>query len=97
MLDGSTRLWNEHRNVKTVLNDYVKKPPFTNQLYHNRHVEDLESQLATMKTRLTDAKLAQIDMRFKNAIARGPRNWWLHGASRQCARAAEPLRRRQRL
>ena len=71
-------LLDEHRNAEMILTEFVKRPPFTNQLYHNRHVEDLESQLATMKTRLTDAKLAQIDMQFKNAIARGHRNWWLH-------------------
>jgi len=71
-------LWDEYSNAKEVLDDFVRKPPFTNQLYHDRRIEHLESQILAMKQQLTESKLAQIDEQFKKALAGRSADWWLH-------------------
>ena len=71
-------LFDEHGNTKEVLDSFIRKPPFTNQLYHDRQVTSLEAQLKEMQQRLMAVDPMSIDAQFKEAIARTPGDWWLH-------------------
>ena len=65
----------EHKNADEVLNDFIKRPPFSNQLYHEARVESLEANVQSLKAKLTPDTIEQIDANYKKVIARYPDNY----------------------
>lgn len=61
-----------------ILNSFVKRPPFTLQLYHELDVQRREERLEGLKQELMATDLKQIDAQFKEALAAPPRDWMLH-------------------
>ena len=41
--------YERHRILELVLNGFIKQPPFTNQLYHSKTVETIETKLDSLK------------------------------------------------
>lgn len=70
--------WDRYNMADEMLNAYIKKPPFSNQLYHAQQVSKLEKELEIMKARLTVDALQESAEQYKRAIKRSPGDWWLH-------------------
>ena len=70
--------WDRRNLTKEVLNVFIKKPPFTNQLYHHQRVERMEQQLQELEEHLDQESLETAQEQYLQAIERSPQDWWLH-------------------
>ncbi len=70
--------WDRHRVTAELLNSYIKQPPFTNQIDHSGTVAALERRLGTLKAALTPQALNDVDTQYRQAVAQGPADWYLH-------------------
>jgi tetratricopeptide (TPR) repeat protein len=70
--------WDKYKIVEDVLNSYIKQPPFTNQLYHAKQVEQMEQQIHVLEKVLSPEVTGQIEGQFFWAIEQNPSDWWLH-------------------
>ncbi len=70
--------WDKYKIVEDVLNSYIKQPPFTNQLYHAKQVEQMEQQIHVLEKVLSPEVTGQIKGQFIWAIEQNPSDWWLH-------------------
>jgi tetratricopeptide (TPR) repeat protein len=67
----------EYANAAEVLNDFLKRPPFTHQLYHADRIARREKEVDDLRRRLTPETLAHIDAQYQQAIAAGRADWWM--------------------
>ncbi len=67
-----------HRILELVLNGLIKKPPFTNQLYHSKTVETFESELDSLKNIIKNQESNNTINTFEDAIRKRPADWVLH-------------------
>ncbi len=70
--------WARYNTAYKVLNYYLKKPPFTGQLYHDEQVKKLERQLQVLEARLTREVLTDIASQYNQLLAERPNDVWLH-------------------
>jgi tetratricopeptide (TPR) repeat protein len=70
--------WDRFNIADEMLNAYIKKPPFSNQLYHAEQVARLEQELKGLRARLTEDVIQDGANRYEKAILRSPQDWWLH-------------------
>ena len=70
--------WDRRNLADKVLSNFIKKPPFTNQLYHQSRVDRLEKQLQELEADLDARSLAMCQEQYLQAIQRDPQDWWLH-------------------
>lgn len=70
--------WDRYNMADEMLEAYIKKPPFTNQLYHAERVSNMERDLAGMKARLSSGALQKSAEQYDRAVSRSPQDWWLH-------------------
>jgi len=70
--------WDRYNMADEMLEAYIKKPPFTNQLYHAERVSNLERERAGMRARLSSGALQKSAEQYDRAVNRSPRDWWLH-------------------
>jgi tetratricopeptide (TPR) repeat protein len=70
--------WDRANIADEMLNAYIKKPPFSNQLYHAEQVARLERELAEMRARFSENAVRESEERYENAILGSPRDWWLN-------------------
>jgi len=70
--------WDRYRLTEKVLKDYIMRPPFTNQLYHDRHVASLRAQLDRMKAYIEHPSLEASAAAYRRAIRQSPLDWSLH-------------------
>ena len=70
--------WDRANIADEMLNAYIKKPPFSNQLYHAEQVARLERELAELKARLSENAVRECEETYEKAILGSPRDWWLH-------------------
>jgi Flp pilus assembly protein TadD len=70
--------WDQYNIAEEMLNAYIKKPPFSNQLYHAEQVSRLEQELTSLRNRLTVEVVQKSAAQYEAAIARSPQDWWLH-------------------
>ena len=61
-----------------VLNGFIKQPPFTNQLYHLETVEQLETELDSLRQVIQDQDSNHTVNTFKYALSKRPTDWLLH-------------------
>jgi tetratricopeptide (TPR) repeat protein len=66
-----------HKIAYQVLNSHIKEPPFTNQLYHEQQVTQMEQEIGLLKTSLTPEALNNAAAEYQRAIANEPSDWWL--------------------
>jgi tetratricopeptide (TPR) repeat protein len=69
--------WEKYNSTNKILNDYIKKAPFTNQLYHKEQVEQLEQNLKALHDNLTPEVLKEADMQYRQAIEKNKDDWLL--------------------
>jgi tetratricopeptide (TPR) repeat protein len=70
--------WDRYRIAEEVLNGFIKKPPFTNQLYHKSRVERLERDVEALKASLTAESLEKTAGQYRQAIERRKDDWLVH-------------------
>jgi tetratricopeptide (TPR) repeat protein len=70
--------WDQYNIAEEMLNAYIKKSPFSSQLYHAEQVSRLELGLTSLRNRLSVEVLQKAAVQYKAAIARSPQDWWLH-------------------
>ena len=70
--------WDRYKIYGNVLNDFIKKPPFTNQLYHDEEVRQKEENLKRLETDMTSQALKDSAAQYRRAIQRDNRDWYLH-------------------
>ena len=65
--------WDRRRIAGRVLDDFVRHPPFTNQLYHQQRIGELERLLDEMSTTKSD----ETDASYRRAIEQHEQDPWL--------------------
>lgn len=70
--------WDRHRIAGKVLNEYIKQPPFTNQLYQNNRVSQMEQNLKVLKANLSADSIDEIENEYRWAIQQRPSDVWLN-------------------
>ena len=69
--------WDRHRIATKVLNGFVKKPPFTNQLYHQELIEKLEEELDDLRISGKPKAPQTIVAQYREAIHDNESDVWL--------------------
>jgi tetratricopeptide (TPR) repeat protein len=64
--------------ARMVLNVFFKKAPFTNQLYHNQQIKQLELHVQTLKDSISGAVNKSIESKYVWALEQNPTDWQLH-------------------
>jgi tetratricopeptide (TPR) repeat protein len=70
--------WDQYTITGKVLNDFIKKAPFTNQLYHEEMVGLMEQKLNALKADLTADALQESAAQYRRAIQDDSEDWYLH-------------------
>ncbi len=70
------------RIADKILNDFLKRPPFSGRLYDRERIERLEEELAGMKAAVTAETYRQAAEQNRQAVERDPEDWllrWKYG------------------
>ena len=67
--------WDKYKIMEYVLNSFVKQPPFTNQLYHDKQVEQMEQKIQVLRKVISPEVIGK---QYFWAIEQNPSDWWLH-------------------
>ena len=70
--------WDRYTIAVEILNEFIKEPPFTNQLYHSEQVRRIEETLKTLKNNVTAAGLENAAMQYRSATRNENMDWRLH-------------------
>ncbi len=70
--------WDQYKIAEEVLNAYIKRAPFTNQLYHTQQVSQMEKRLDSLRGNLSKESLEEANAQYRWAIQQSPSDWWLH-------------------
>jgi tetratricopeptide (TPR) repeat protein len=70
--------WDRYRIGNKLLNALLKKPPYTNQLYHNERIRVTAQELEDLRASLDRQALQTVEKRYLEAISKAPNDWWLH-------------------
>ncbi len=74
--------WDRYEVASQILNGFIKLPPFTNQLYQQQRLNQLEQQLDSLKIYLAPDELARSASEYRRAIEKTPADWtlrWKYG------------------
>ena len=69
--------WDRLKLASGVLHQFIEKPPFTHQLYHDARVADLKARIARHKAALTPEAVGRVAEQYEAAIAARPDDWRL--------------------
>jgi tetratricopeptide (TPR) repeat protein len=69
--------WDKYKIVDKVLNGFLKKPPFTNQLYHDERIRQMEQNLSDLKLSLTPEVIKEVAAQYHQAIEKDNNDWML--------------------
>jgi tetratricopeptide (TPR) repeat protein len=69
--------WAHYNTLFKVLNYYIRKPPFTGQLYHKEQMQRLEGDLKRAEAVLTTEARKQIAVQYRDLIQQSPADIWL--------------------
>ncbi|MHC4242705.1 MAG: tetratricopeptide repeat protein [Planctomycetota bacterium] len=70
--------WDRYQIADKVLKDFIKQPPFTNQLYQQERVRQMERNIDVLKNYLTPEALENAALQYRQAIQKSPSDWRLH-------------------
>jgi tetratricopeptide (TPR) repeat protein len=74
--------WDRYQIADKVLNGFIKKPPFTNQLYHQERVRQMEQNIEALKIYLAPEALENAALQYRQAVQKSPSDWrlrWKYG------------------
>ena len=69
--------WARYNNLYKILNFYLRRPPFTNQLYQDERIRHTEARLADLKTQLTPEALQANATQYRQLLQEDPGDIWL--------------------
>jgi tetratricopeptide (TPR) repeat protein len=69
--------WDQHEIADEVLNGFISKAPFTNQLYHEKRAKLMEQTVKALKDNLTMEVLQESAVQYQNAIQDDGEDWYL--------------------
>jgi len=69
--------WDRYKIADEVVNGFLKKAPFTNQLYHDKRIKEMEQNLTDLKVSLTPEALKEMASQFRRAIEQDSSDWIL--------------------
>ena len=69
--------WDQYTITDNVLNNFIKKAPFTNQLYHVELVKTMEQTLNKLRADLTADILQESAAQYRFAIQNDGKDWFL--------------------
>ncbi len=69
--------WDKYKIADKILNEFIKRAPFTNQLYHKKQVEQMEEKLKEYKNNLTPQALKEASGQYCSAIEDNKGDWYL--------------------
>ncbi len=69
--------WSKVNILRTVLNDFLRKPPFTNQLYQDRKVGQMEKLIGQLDEGISPEYLNEVANEYRSALKESPNDWWL--------------------
>ncbi len=70
--------WERHCIAKKVVDEYLKQPPFINQLYHEERIRQEEQKIKVLKAALTEEAMKEIEHQNVWAIQQTPSDVWLY-------------------
>ena len=70
--------WDRYQIADKVLNSFIKTPPFTNQLYQQQRLRQMERNIDVLKKYLAPEALENVALRYRQAIQKSPSDWRLH-------------------
>lgn len=70
--------WDQYIITEKVLDSFIRKAPFTNQLYHEEYIEQMEQTVKAHKVNLTIDALQEAAAQYRRAIQDDGRDWHLH-------------------
>ncbi|MHC4587158.1 MAG: tetratricopeptide repeat protein, partial [Planctomycetota bacterium] len=74
--------WDRCLIAGKVLNDFIKKPPFTNQLYQQERVTQMEQNIEDLRRYLAPEAIGNVVLKYQEAIQKSPSDWrlrWKYG------------------
>ncbi|MDT8303466.1 MAG: hypothetical protein RQ760_18445, partial [Sedimentisphaerales bacterium] len=74
--------WDRYQIANKVLNDFIKQPPFTNQLYQQERVIQMEQNIEDLKKYLAPDAMGDVVPEYLQAIQKSPSDWrlrWKYG------------------
>jgi len=74
--------WDRHQIADRILSGFIKEPPFTNQLYHEELVRQMEQNLEALRIYLAPEALGRAAVQYRQAIQKAPSDWrlrWKYG------------------
>lgn len=70
--------WDRYKITEQLLYGYIKRAPFTNQLYHSERVRQMEQELKELKVYLKPENLKKAAAQYRFAIENNKEDWLLH-------------------
>jgi tetratricopeptide (TPR) repeat protein len=70
--------WDRHESAVKILDGFIRKPPFTNQLYHQNFVEEMVRKIESLKIHMTPEALEKAAAEYRRVIEKTPGDWVLH-------------------
>ncbi|MHC4543483.1 MAG: tetratricopeptide repeat protein [Planctomycetota bacterium] len=70
--------WDQHTITDKILYGFIKKAPFTNQLYYKEMVRLMEQKVKSLKVNLTADVLQEVAVQYQRAIKDDSEDWHLH-------------------
>ena len=70
--------WDRYRIAHKVINGFIKIPPFTNQLYQQQRLIQMEQNTEALKIYLAPDALENVALQYRQAIQKSPSDWRLH-------------------
>jgi tetratricopeptide (TPR) repeat protein len=70
--------WDQYVITDKVLNSFIRKAPFTNQLYHAEYVKQMEQTVKALKVNLTEDALQEAAAQYRRVIQDDGGDWHLH-------------------
>lgn len=71
-----------YRIAEKILNDFLKRPPFSNRLYHNEQIEQRKEMLATLRASVSPQTIGQAAELHRQAVENNGEDWllrWKYG------------------
>jgi len=70
--------WGRYKIYSKILSDYIKQAPFTNQLYNDQRISQMEQELKALEDFLSPDVLREVEGQYRWAIQQTPSDWWLY-------------------
>ena len=70
--------WDLYKIYSKVLNEYIKQAPFTNQLYNDQRISQMEQEIKALEDSLSPDVLKEVEVQYRWAIQQTPSDSWLH-------------------